>query len=91
MCAESTPQHKARRWDIGLQGFVFRTLGEEQSKYVNLLQDYSIRISMTEDGDPLEDAIAERINGILKDEYLSHYQIQNIQEAKRELNKAIIV
>jgi len=59
------------------------------SKYVNLLQDYRIRISMTEDGDPLENAIAERVNGILKDEYLSHYQIQNIEEAKRELNKAI--
>ena len=59
------------------------------SKYVNLLQDYRISISMTEDGDPLENAIAERVNGILKDEYLSHYQIQNIQEAKRELNKAI--
>ena len=41
------------------------------------------------DGDPLENAIAERVNGIFKDGYLSHYQIQNIQQAKRELNKAI--
>lgn len=38
--------------------------------YVKLLQDYSIRISMTENGDPLENAIAERVNGILKQEYL---------------------
>ena len=40
--------------------------------YVNLLQDKknNIRISMTENGDPLENAIAERVNGILKTELL---------------------
>jgi putative transposase len=59
------------------------------SKYVNLLQDYRITISMSENGDPLENAIAERVNGILKEEYLSHYQIQNIDEAKKQLNTAI--
>jgi len=39
--------------------------------YVKLLQDNNIKISMTEDGDPRDNAIAERVNGILKDEYLS--------------------
>lgn len=40
--------------------------------YVNLLLDEknNIRISMTEKGDPLENAIAERVNGILKEELL---------------------
>lgn len=38
--------------------------------YVKLLQDKSIKISMTENGDPLENAIAERVNGILKQELL---------------------
>lgn len=38
--------------------------------YVNLLQDEKIKISMTENGDPLENAIAERVNGILKQELL---------------------
>ena len=38
--------------------------------YVKLLQDKKIRISMTENGDPLENAIAERVNGILKQELL---------------------
>lgn len=43
--------------------------------YVNMLQFYGIQISMTAKGDPLENAIAERVNGILKDEwiYLTHY------------------
>ena len=37
--------------------------------YVNYLNGAQINISMTENGDPYENAIAERINGILKDEY----------------------
>jgi transposase InsO family protein len=37
--------------------------------YVNYLKGVKINISMTENGDPYENAIAERINGILKDEY----------------------
>lgn len=57
--------------------------------YVKLLQDYNIRISMTENGDPLENAIAERVNGIIKDEYLETYEIENIKEAK-ELLKAVV-
>lgn len=57
--------------------------------YVKLLQDKDIQISMTENGDPLENAIAERINGILKSEYLRHYQIQTTEQAKEQLQHAI--
>ena len=39
-------------------------------KYVKLLSKHNVLISMTENGDPLENAIAERVNGILKDEWL---------------------
>lgn len=38
--------------------------------YAKLLEDKRIKISMTENGDPLENAIAERVNGILKQELL---------------------
>ena len=34
----------------------------------------NILISMTENGDPLENPIAERVNGIIKDEYLNRYR-----------------
>lgn len=37
--------------------------------YVNALKAGDIGISMTENGDPYENAIAERVNGILKHEY----------------------
>lgn len=59
------------------------------SEYVKLLQDNDIQISMTENGDPLENALAERMNGILKDEYLECYSVDNINEAKLLLASVI--
>ena len=37
--------------------------------YVGLLTEHQVQISMTENGDPYENAIAERVNGILKEEF----------------------
>jgi len=37
--------------------------------YTDILKDNHIQISMTENGDPYENAVAERLNGILKDEF----------------------
>jgi transposase InsO family protein len=39
-------------------------------EYVKLLEHHEVKISMTEKGDPLENALAERMNGILKQELL---------------------
>jgi len=58
--------------------------------YVKLLNKSNIQISMTQSGDPLENALAERVNGILKDELLEeHYQ--NFQEAKKAVSIAISI
>lgn len=57
--------------------------------YVSLLKQNEIRISMTENGDPLENAIAERINGILKDEYLECYQPKAFKEANEVLKRSV--
>jgi len=59
------------------------------STYVEILKSNNIQISMTENGDPLENAIAERENGILKDEYLWDQNANSIQEAKSILDRAI--
>ena len=37
--------------------------------YTKLLGDEGIQISMTESSDPYDNSVAERVNGILKDEY----------------------
>ena len=57
--------------------------------YVRLLQDHGIEISMTESGDPLENALAERVNGILKEEYLECYTVMNLKEAKELLEESV--
>jgi len=57
--------------------------------YIKLLKEYGIQISMTENGDPLENAVAERVNGIIKDEYLDNYQVTTISEAKELLESVV--
>lgn len=54
-------------------------------EYVRLLQQHNIRISMTESGDPLENPKAERINGILKQEYMYKHTIRDINHARKLL------
>ncbi len=55
------------------------------TEYVKILKRNSIEISMTENGDPLENAIAERVNGIIKEEYLDNYEVHNLEDAKELL------
>ncbi len=57
--------------------------------YVKLLQDENICISMTESGDPLENAVAERVNGIIKEEYLNHYTFKTKKEVEQKLQEAV--
>ncbi|WP_051576002.1 IS3 family transposase [Aquimarina atlantica] len=59
------------------------------NEYVEVLKNYNINISMTQQGDPLENPIAERVNGIIKEEYLNDYQVENLQQAKELLNTVI--
>lgn len=59
------------------------------SGYVKILKNKGIKISMTENGDPLENAIAERVNGIVKGEYLFDYQIKSLSKAKEVLKSVV--
>lgn len=59
------------------------------AEYVNLLKENEIEISMTENGDPYENAQAERVNGILKEEYLYDYAVDNLAQARLVLDFAI--
>jgi len=60
------------------------------SDYVKILNDNFIKISMTQNGDPRENAIAERVNGILKDELLDRSHL-NYSEAVRNVSIAISI
>lgn len=60
------------------------------SDYVKILNDNFIKISITQNGDPRENAIAERVNGILKDELLDKSHL-NYREAVRNVSIAISI
>ncbi len=57
--------------------------------YVKILEKNHFRISMTENGDPRDNAIAERVNGILKDEWLNHIKLETRQVANQQLAEII--
>ncbi len=58
-------------------------------KYVKILQDNKIKISMTENGDPLENAIAERVNGIIKMEWLQYETLSNLDHAMSRIGEIV--
>ena len=59
--------------------------------YVEILNEKNIYISMAQSGSPYENALAERINGILKNEFYPRRVYQNHKEAKKVLDSIIQV
>ncbi len=57
--------------------------------YTGILKDRGIAISMSEQGNPYENAVAERINGILKQEFLLDATFKSIGTAKQAVDEAI--
>ena len=59
------------------------------NEYQKVLNDHGIKPSMTEKYDPYENAIAERINGILKQEFDIARNIKNLDVKKQLIKNAI--
>lgn len=57
--------------------------------YIDLLTLDKISISMTENGDPYENAIAERVNGILKGEFELNLSYKSFELAQKAVIKGI--
>ena len=58
-------------------------------EYVKILNTQEIGISMTENGDPLENAIAERVNGILKVEWIYDQRFNNLAQVQGYVRQII--
>ena len=58
-------------------------------KYTEMLKKYGAKISMTENGNCYENAIAERINGILKHEFNLNANFTNLKQAQKATKEAI--
>jgi len=59
--------------------------------YTKTLQQQGIGISMTQDGSPYDNAIAERINGILKDEFGIDDTFENLNDAAKAIKNSITI
>jgi putative transposase len=57
--------------------------------YVDLLSSEQISISMTERGDPYENALAERMNGILKGEFNLYSSSSNFEQTYQKIADSI--
>lgn len=57
--------------------------------YIQLLTGNKMLISMSEPGSPTQNAIAERVNGILKDEWIYEYHYTSKQQAKKHIHEII--
>lgn len=57
--------------------------------YVGLLVKNNISISMTENGDPYENALAERINGIIKTEFNLYSSPLGFEQTSKQISKSI--
>ena len=60
------------------------------NEYVRLLQQHHALISMTQNGDPYENAMAERVNGILKTELIAETYL-DVKEAMQHITRCITI
>lgn len=58
-------------------------------KYIAKLKQHKIMPSMTENGDPKENGVAERVNGILKNEFIEHLEDFTLENAEKKIAKVI--
>jgi transposase InsO family protein len=59
--------------------------------YVKKLKKHHIEISMTEENHCYENGLAERVNGILKDEYLLDRTFKDLAHAQKACQEAVIL
>ena len=85
MAIENTPESHR----VGLIHHSDRGVQYCCKEYVTMLKSSNIRISMTENGDPYENALAERVNGILKSEWLDYEQYDNFEQANNRIRQII--
>lgn len=58
--------------------------------YITMLKDHNIQSSMCEDYNPTDNGVAERVNGILKTEWIYPLPImKDIEEAKQKIDEII--
>jgi len=58
-------------------------------EYVDVLEAHGIAVSMTEENHCAENALAERMNGILKQEYFLNHVFRNVAQVRQAVKEAV--
>lgn len=59
--------------------------------YVKMLRTAGIKISVTQNGDPYENALAERVNGILKTEWINQETYKDYSQACHRIEEIVLL
>lgn len=59
-------------------------------EYIELLRKDGIAISMTQSGNPYDNALAERVNGTIKNDFFSRKIFQDHNEAVKKVSESIV-
>ena len=88
-CLAYRSRHIDEKSDIRLIHHSGRGCQYASSDYVSILNDRHIRISMTESGDPKDNAQAERVNNTVKNELLKDMHFASIGEVVSAVARAV--
>jgi transposase InsO family protein len=58
-------------------------------EYVNVLKSHCMPVSMTEEDHCAENAMAERVNGILKQEYVLNHTFKSVAQVRQAVEEAV--
>lgn len=81
-----------RRYGFNIEGLIFHS--DRGSQYVSKeMTEYEASLgiitSVTQSGDPLHNALAERLNGTIKNDWLYNYAEMSFKETKAAITRAI--
>lgn len=83
-----------RQHGIDVNGLIHhsdRGIQYASQEYVSTLKENGLTISMTQSGDPLHNALAERMNNTLKNGWMFNNNASSLQEANDEIDRAILM
>ncbi len=58
--------------------------------YISLLEQHKVAISMTQNGDPYENALAERVNRTIKEDMLRNRGFVTFEAAEEAISRAVV-
>ena len=79
-----------KRKDLIIPGIIFHSDGGGQyyaDEFLDLTRDYGFKNSMCKHA--YENGKAERVNGVIKNNYLKHYSITNLGELVKSVDRAV--